>query len=132
LDKAIAYSQRNPRALIIVSGAQGPQESITEALAMERYLINHGVAPERIIKEESATSTYENMMFSKELLDGILANPYTAVVITNDFHIYRASQMAKKTGLNATHLHAKIDWYAIPQNYLRECLAVVKFWVIGR
>ena len=40
---AVAYHQRNPSALIVVSGGQGLQEDIPEAVAMRQYLLDHGV-----------------------------------------------------------------------------------------
>jgi uncharacterized SAM-binding protein YcdF (DUF218 family) len=131
LDKAAQYSENNPQAIIVVSGGQGPQEDITEALAMERYLIDKGIPKEKIIKEEVSTSTYENLLFSKELLDVLFEEPYETVVITNDFHIYRATKIAEKIGLTASRYHAKIDWYSIPRNYSRECIAIFKFWILG-
>src|SRR5699024_8835907 len=68
LDAAIRYHTQNPDAMILVSGGQGPQESVTEALAMETYLIAGGIPSDKIIKEESSTSTYSNLLFSKEIL----------------------------------------------------------------
>ncbi len=132
LDRAASYAEQNPAAVIVVSGGQGAGESITEALAMERYLLAKGIAAERIIKEEKATSTYENLSFSKELLDKRFTGPYRVTVITNDFHIYRASLLAGKQGLDATHAHAPIIWHSIPVNYTREFLAVLKTWIVGR
>lgn len=130
--KAVEYIESNPEAVIVVSGGQGPDESISEALAMERYLIRRGVPAERIIKEEESTSTYENLLFSKEILDNRFKGSYKTVVITNDFHIFRAVGIAGKLGLNTTHFHAKTYWSGIPVNYTRECLALVKFWIFGR
>ena len=127
LDKAVEYSKKNPNAVIIVSGGQGPQEKITEALAMERYLIAKGTPKEKIIKEEASTSSYENILYSKEILDDLFDKPYEAVIITNDFHIFRAVKIAGQLGLNATHYHAKVKWYFIPLNYSRECLAILWF-----
>lgn len=132
LQKAIEFSRRNPDAVIIVSGGQGPDEAISEALAMERYLVRRGVPPEMIIREEASTSTFENLMFSKEILDSQFEDSYRVTVITNDFHIFRAVGIAGKLGLTATHLHAQTNWYSIPVNYSRECLALIKFWISGR
>lgn len=130
LDKAAEYLNSNPDAICIVSGGKGPQEAITEALAMERYLIEKGIPGQRIIKEEKATSTYENFLFSKALLDQHFDHPYTTAYITNGFHIYRAGQIADLLGMPSSHLHAKIDWYDAPMNYLRECAALLKFWIL--
>lgn len=131
LDKAVEYSVNNPEAVIVVSGGQGFQEDITEALAMERYLIANGVSKDKIIKEEAATSTYENLLYSKEILDGLFEQPYKTTVITNDFHIYRAAKFAEKLEVDTTHYHAKTEWYAVPLNYSRECTAVIKMWLLG-
>ena len=126
LDAALTYYQRNPDVLIMVSGGQGPNEHITEALAMERYLTAHGVPSANIHKEDASTSTRENMLFSKQLLDAHFNGPYTTVFITNDFHIFRAGMIAHRTGWNTiTHMHAKIPVYSIPANYLRETVAVL-------
>ena len=131
LDRAFEYSLENPGAVIVVSGGQGPQEEITEALAMERYLIGKGLAPQRIIKEDKSSSTYENLTFSKQILDQRFDRPYKVVVVTNHFHIYRAVQMAKAVGLETTHAGAELAWYSIPVTYMREGLAVYKLWVFG-
>ena len=134
LDKAIEYSLKNPDAIIIVSGGQGqsPREYITEALAMKRYLVDNGIPEERIIKEESSTSTYENLLFSKEILDSIFDKPYRVVIITNNFHIFRSAQLARSLGLDVTHSGARIARHSIPLNYSREFAAVMRMWVLGR
>ena len=132
LDKAVEYSEKNPEAVIIVSGARGPQESITEALAMEKYLIGKGIPEERIVKEEEAASTYENLAYAKALLDELFEEPYGIAVITNDFHMFRASRLAAKLGLDAARVHSSTIWYEIPKNYLRECVAIGKFLIMGK
>ncbi len=131
LDRAVEYAQKNPDAVIVVSGGQGAQEDITEALAMERYLKNQGVS-NLIIKEEKATSTYENFLYSKQILDQHFETNYRVAFVTNDFHIYRSEQMAEKTGFSSVGcLHGETAWYNMFHNYLREALAVTKFWIFG-
>ena len=131
LDKAVEYAEKNPDAVIVVSGGKGPQETVTEAYAMEKYLRKKGVK-NLILKEEKATSTAENFRFSKEILDAHFKKEYRATFITNGFHIYRASNMAKDAGFSEiSHLHAKIAWYNVVHNYLRESLAVLKYWILG-
>ena len=129
LDKAAEYHSKNPDAVIAVCGGQGPQEAITEALAMERYLIEKGVPQEKIIREEQSTSTYENFLFAKEILDGRFPQGYSGVLITSDFHVYRAAETAKAAGISAAHIGARTKWYNVTENYLREMLAVAWMWV---
>lgn len=132
LDKAVEYYGKNPDTVIIVSGGQGPGETVTEAFAMEEYLLLQGVPKENIIKEERATSTAENMRYSKEILDALFEKEYKTAIITNNFHIYRAQALAKREGLeNITHLHASLQIYNIFPCYLRESLAVMKMWILG-
>jgi uncharacterized SAM-binding protein YcdF (DUF218 family) len=132
LDKAAEYCEKSPKALIVVSGGQGAGEAITEALAMERYLLQRGVPQERIIKEEASTSTYENLVFSKAILDNRFSRPYKTVIVTNAFHMYRAGFLAKRVGVDAARYHAGMLWRSVPVNYSRECLAVLKTWVAGK
>lgn len=127
LDKGLEYTRRNPDAKIIVTGGKGRGESITEAEAMRRYLVENGVAPQRIIAEDKATSTYENLKFSSEfLLEGD-----RVVIITDGFHIFRGVSMAKKFGLRPTHMHSKSYLPQLPLNYIRELAAVIKMYVLG-
>lgn len=129
LDAALRYFEKNPTATIVVSGGQGPQEDITEALAMERYLIAHGVPQAQILKEERSTSTEENFKFSKAMLDAHFAEDYTVCFVTNEYHIFRAGRIAQQAGLDSlTHVHSNTRWYGILPGVLRECLAVMKYW----
>ncbi len=130
LEKSIEYFNKNPNAMIVVSGGQGRNETITEALAMERYLLSKGVPENKIIKEDSSTSTYENFLFSKKLLDNHFKKEYKTVFITNNFHIFRANEISKVVGSNSNYMHAKIQWYIAPVNYIREILANTKFLLL--
>lgn len=133
LDEAVQYHEKNPDALIVVSGGQGPQEEIPEAEAMARYLMEAGVAEEKIVKEDRSTSTYENFAFSKALLDESLGEEYEVAFVTNDFHILRAGSIAEQVGYeDPTHFHSKTPWYNVVCSGLRECLAMVKFWIFKR
>lgn len=130
LDAAVAYHRENPAALIVVSGGQGPQETVSEASAMERYLIEKGVPQDRIIKEERSTSTYENFAYSKVLLDEHFKGDYRVAFITSEYHIYRAGGIAATTGIDTdAHLHSPTRADAILPSTLRESLAVIKFWI---
>jgi uncharacterized SAM-binding protein YcdF (DUF218 family) len=131
MDSALAYHQRNPRALIVVSGGQGPQEDLAEAVAMRQYLLDHQVPDSLIVVDDQATSTEENFANSRALLDSRLAPGYRVAFITDEFHVYRASRDAAAAGFNATHLSRSSAWYFWPTNYLREDLMVIRLWLTG-
>ncbi len=130
LDKAVEYWHKNTEAIIVVSGGQGLQESISEALAMKKYLIAKNIPEEKIIMEDQSTSTYENFAFSKKILTQLLGDHFTVTYITNRFHMYRAGQIAQAVGINGTSYGAPIAWYLLPNVYLREFFAVIKFWIL--
>ena len=131
LDAALAYHQRNPAALVVVSGGQGPQEDLPEAVAMRQYLLDHGVPDARIVVEDRSTSTEENFANSRALLDRLLPAKYTVAFVTDEFHVYRAERIAASAGLSATHVSSRTPWYFWPANYLRESVAVLLNW-LGR
>ena len=130
LNKAYEYHLKNPDAVIIVSGGQGPQEDIPEALAMKRYLVDKGVPEDKIIMEDKSTSTITNFKYSHEIMKEKGLSSSSVVFVTNSYHVYLAASYAKDEGfLEASHLGADIIWYTVPMNYMREMLAIVKMWV---
>lgn len=130
LNKAAEYHKNNPDAVIIVSGGQGPQEDITEALAMKRYLVDKGIDESKIIMEEKSTSTITNFRYSREIIEREGLSLSSVVFVTNAYHVYRAASYAKDEGFpEVNHLGTDIIWYTIPMNYMREMLAVMKMWV---
>lgn len=79
-----------------------------------------GIPNNQIIREEKATSTFENFTFSKDILRQRFPHEYSIVFITNNFHVYRAESIAKTVDISVNHLGADTVWYTIPMNYLRE------------
>ncbi len=124
LDTALQYLEANPDARVIVTGCQGPNEPISEAEGMAGYLMEAGIAEERILIEDQATNTYENLSYSLRLCDSAKK---PVVVVTNDFHVYRAVALGRAMGYQQLEgLAAPSHITMLPQNLLRECLALVK------
>lgn len=128
LDRALEYLEENPDTIVIVSGGQGSDEIISEAAGMRQYLIDAGVEEERILTEDRSTSTSENLAFSAELFDS--RNSRT-VIVTNNFHVFRAVGIAKKQGYRAEGLAAGSVAWMVPNNLLREFFGVVKDFLVG-
>ena len=98
LDKAIEYYNENKHINIIVSGGQGKDEVMTEARAMENYLVKNGVNKDNIILENKATTTLENIMISKEIMEDLnLENK--ALIVTSDYHLFRGRFIASILGV---------------------------------
>lgn len=129
LDKAVEYSKKNPKAFIIVSGGQGRDEKITEAQAMEKYLISKDVPKEKIIKEEKSTTTEENFLFSLEIAREKGLDTSKLLYITSAFHVYRAGCLTKRIGVRLGHMGSGIVWYTVPMSYMREVMAIVRTYI---
>ena len=99
LDKAIEYYNKNKDVNIIVSGGQGEDEITTEASAMKIYLVENGVDEENIILENKATTTLENIIFSKEIMEDLnLGN--RALIVTSDYHLLRGRFISSILGID--------------------------------
>ena len=132
LNTAADYWFQNPDSMIIVTGGLGNRAIITEAEAMANFLIQRrGVPEDRILLEDLSTSTYENLVFAKEIAYEYFPDGFTAVLVTNDFHVYRGVRTARNVGIEVNPLGAYTDWYTWPVNYLREMMAVVYFKLIN-
>ncbi|MBC7765740.1 MAG: YdcF family protein [Hyphomonadaceae bacterium] len=127
LDKGLEILNANPAMVVVVSGGLTKPETITEAEGMRQYLVAHGIDEKRIYKEQSATSTYENLVYSKTILKQ-LEIPVNApiVMVSNDFHMARIKLLAGRVGLNARIVSAKTPLIDYPQYILREYFAMVK------
>ena len=134
VDMGLRILQDNKDTIVVVSGGKGPGEWITEAEAMQRYLVEQGIAKERIIKEEQSTSTMENFRYTRELLgqQSSYEPSEPVLVITNDFHMFRSKILARRNGLNPVGVPSPTPWYLRPNAYLREYFAVVKSLVFDR
>lgn len=125
LDKAADYLERNPEAFCIVSGGQGDDEDYPEAVVMRGYLLERGIAPERIRTEDRSTNTRQNLRYSRELMEG----SERVVIVTDSFHQLRASIFASAEGLESYNISSLTPWGLMPSYWLREILGVCWAWV---
>lgn len=133
LQTACAYLQAHPQTVCIVSGGKGESEAISEAQCMYTWLVCQGIAPERILLEEQATSTWENIVFSLALLeaqDG--TRPGTLGIISSEYHIYRAQMYATACGIKTYGIPATTQNLPLRiNNYLREIAGVWHYILLG-
>lgn len=127
--RAYQYLKENPHTKAVLSGGKGSGENISEAQAMYQYLVDKGVSPERLLKEEQSTNTKENLLYS---LQKIGNKDVSVGVVTNNFHVFRGTAIARKCGFR--------EVCGIPSRYRswrlliyipREILAVIKDKIKG-
>lgn len=130
---SLVYLKDNPKMKVIVSGGQGPGEDITEAEAMEEFLIKNGIGKERIIKEDKSRNTFQNFKFSREKLDSMGKEDIRKVlIITNNFHMFRSKILAKRNGFEGYGLPSELHPCLKPNFYVREFFAVIKSFIFDR
>ncbi|QQZ11229.1 YdcF family protein [Heyndrickxia vini] len=122
----LEYLRENKKSKVIVTGGQGPDEKITEAEALRRYMMDNGISKDRILMEDTSVSTYENIKFAKKLY-----SIDEAVIVSSDFHLYRAIQLATAQGIKAYPLAADTPKVVKMKLYARELLAILKWKIIG-
>lgn len=131
LDLAVDYLNAYPRSTVIVSGGRGDDEILTEAAVMEKYLLANGISQSRILKEERAIDTRQNLLYSKALADGQGIDTDSVVIITSEFHLCRAKYYARAMGMEAYGLGSRTWPWILMVNYeLREVFAFVKAIVL--
>ncbi|MBA3927359.1 YdcF family protein [Listeria rustica] len=127
LDAAIPFIEKHESAKVVVSGGQGDDESASEASVMKEYLVAQGVAATRIEVEDKSMRTEENLANSKAKFD--LGK---TVIVTSDYHLYRALMLAGRQNIDATGLPAKTQTGALFKGVPREILSISYAWVFDR
>ncbi|ODV54066.1 YdcF family protein [Lysinibacillus fusiformis] len=128
LEVAVPYLVKYPQVKVIVSGGQGPDEDRTEASVMREYLEQNGIDATRIIEEDQSTSTYENLVFSKELLP---KETKKITIVSNDFHLKRAKYLAESLDFEVDVVSAKTPKSVEAKLKIRERAALLKTYIVG-
>lgn len=132
--ETVSYLNAHPDTIAIVSGGQGEDEPITEAKSMHDELVKLGISEDRIWMEYKATSTDENLRYSLDLIEEKTGRrPQTLGVLSSEYHLFRASLMAKKLGVEFVGVPAKTTKITQLINHaMREVAGVWHFYIFGR
>lgn len=130
LDTCVEYLQKSEDdCYIVVSGGQGRGENTTEAAAMRDYLISKGIDKNLIIMEDKSTTTKENFVFSKKIIEqksGKKIKDLNIKIITTDFHTLRSKLISVKSGYKNTSFYtSKSNYKLYILNYTREFFALI-------
>lgn len=127
------YLEQYPDSIAIVSGGKGPGENLSEAQAMFDWLTGQGIPAERIIMEDKATSTTENLKYSFDIIRAMGGEPEgNTAVLSSPYHLYRAKSMASLQGVSVAGVAGKWDRPLITVNYfIREAFGVTHLWAFG-
>ena len=130
-DRALEFARMQKEAggkdpIFIPSGGKGPDEVISEAEAIRRYLREAGVPEEKILMEDRSANTYENLKYAAALIrerdpDG---DPKIAFSTTN-YHVFRAGLLAYTQGIRAEGIGSRTKRYFWINAFVREFIATL-------
>ena len=90
---------------ILVSGDHG-RTDYDEVRVMKDYLIENGVPSENIFMDHAGFSTYDSMYRAKNIF-----KVEKLVVVTQEYHLYRAIYSANKLGMDAYGVSSDLHLY---------------------
>ena len=145
LDRALAFAKQQETEtgkapIFVLSGGQGPDECVSEAECMLRYLAEQGVPEERMLLEDKSTDTAENMAFSKALILARirpgkevprgywpgLEDPEARIAFsTTNYHVFRSGLKARRVKLRAQGMGCRSKWYFWPNAAVREFVGLL-------
>lgn len=126
LDMGIELYRQGVSDCLLMSGDHGT-EHYDEVNTMKSYAIDNGIPAERIFMDHAGFSTYDTMYRAKEIFQ-----VGKAVVVTQEYHLYRALYIANKLGLEADGVPCDTRTYSGQfYRWAREVLARNKdFWTV--
>ena len=133
IEMAYAYLTEHPDTICIATGGKGDDENIAEAQCIFNHLTAMGIGEDRIWMEDQATSTVENFQYSIALLEEETGSvPESVGVLSNEFHLFRASLMAKKQGLKPIFVAAPTSNTGVRIGYtIREIFVLWNYLIFG-
>ncbi len=130
IDRGITFwkkqlEKNQKKAVVILSGGQGVDEKIPEGQAMKKYAISHGIPEKFSVAEIKSKNTFENMKFSKQIIDSFELQDPKTVFVSNNYHIFRAARYARQAGLKAEGIGSQTSKFFLPNAVIREYLALL-------
>jgi len=127
LNAAAVFLKQYPETSVVLTGGHSDGQLASEAQVMAWYLERHGIDSERLILEEKASNTLENITYAVEIMREIEHQPVEAVlIITSDYHLLRSLMLARRFGLRAYGITAASPAPLYRQYAVREFFAIFK------
>lgn len=133
IDGAYEYLTAHPGAVAIVSGGRGGDEPMTEAECMYNELTAMGIDPSRVWMEDKATSTWENLKFSLDLIESRTGSRPTQIgLLSSEYHLFRAGLFARDQGVEAVGIPARTTIISqMVNHFMREVAGVWHYLILG-
>lgn len=133
VEEAITFAEKQLRltgkaAIFMPTGGKGSDERLSEGEAMKRYLILNKIPEERIIAETESTTTYENLVNCRRIIND---DTKKVAFSTTNYHVFRSGIIANEIGWKIDGMGAKTVMYNWPNAMAREFIALIaKTWKV--
>lgn len=131
LDLAYDLYMEGYAPAVITTGAQGADETMPEADGMKQYLVGRGIPESAIWTDPASYNTQENLENAQAIMraEGL----ETAIIVSSDYHLWRALSMCEKLGLIATGAGSQnaLTWPVMLRNWLQETVSWMKYTLVG-
>ncbi len=129
VDRALEFARlqeeaTGKKAVFLPSGGKGSDECIAEAEGMAKYLREQGIEDGRIVIENRSATTWENMKFSKAIVESLNKDAKVAFS-TNNYHVFRSGMLARQADWEIDGMGSKTKWYFWPNAFAREILGLL-------
>lgn len=117
-----ASAEKYPNALIVCTGGGTAAKNVsaTEAGKMAEWLIENGVAQERVIVEDQSLTTAQNAIFTYDILTERYPQVKELAIVSSDYHIATGTLLfeaeailrAETAGQETMHVSTNAAWKA--------------------
>jgi uncharacterized SAM-binding protein YcdF (DUF218 family) len=100
---------------------------------MKDALVDLGIDENRIWTEDKATSTWENLNFSLDLIEEKTGSrPDKIGIVSSEYHLFRASLFADACGVDSVLIPAQTSIFTQRINhFMREVAGVWHYLILG-
>ena len=131
VDRALEFARMQREAggkdpVFVPSGGKGPDEVISEAEAMRRYLLSQGIDDQRILPEDRSANTLENFRNSMEIIREHSGKDEVNIAFsTTNYHVFRSGLLASEQGIKAEGIGSGTRSYFWINAFIREFIATL-------
>jgi uncharacterized SAM-binding protein YcdF (DUF218 family) len=98
LDHAIALFRGGTARTLIMTGGVGAGDTVSEAVAAQRYAVRQGVPAGAILTERTGLTTLQSMQAVRTMMDR--RGMRSAVLVSDPFHMLRLKLLSRRVGFD--------------------------------
>ena len=119
-EELIRRLDRTEGTTLMVTGGDPAGQGVTEASVMWDWLEDHGADMSRVILEDRAADTRQNLLFCRELAENLGLGTENVLILSSEYHQTRAQYLARSIGQAASGLSCDTPFFDHLEAAVRE------------